>query len=589
MTECLVHRGPDDGGLWNDEHCALGHRRLRILDLSPTGAQPMRNPGRGVTIAFNGEIFNFRDLQRELSSRGHRFSGTSDTEVLLQGYCEWGAEVVNKLRGMFAFAIWDAPAKSLLLARDRYGKKPLFYRFHGGTLQFASELNALLRGLGERPPLSHVGFASYLRFGYVPGASTVLEGIHCVRPGEMLLWQSGTLEHRILCGNQESRADAGERREDSLQELKTTLRSAVEERLVSDVPLGCFLSGGIDSSLIVAMAREIHGPGLKTFTVSFPGTSRDEGAAARRIAERLETDHCQIDIHPSDMERDYIGTLARCPEPLGDDSFVPTFFISRATREHVTVALSGDGGDELFGGYPKYQWLRIGHQAHLAARMIPRSLRALLPDRYAKATEALSLPGEGDRALWFSSLWKEDELSAILRNPATAIAGREVFLAEWETHRGESPQERFSRTDIATYLEGSILTKVDRASMATSLEVRSPLLDERILDLTVARELRSTPLGQRKGALREILTGYLPSDFFTGPKRGFGLPIDEWFRGGLHGILEEYTSEHRLRDEGLLNPEAVARLRNLHLTGRRNYGMKLHALVAWQIWKESLR
>lgn len=586
MTDCLIHRGPDDGGVWGDAHCALGHRRLRIIDLSPTGAQPMCDTAHGTTLVFNGEIFNFRDLRTELKERGYSFSGTSDTEVLLHGYREWGLKLPQRLRGMFAFAIWDAHEGRLLLARDRYGKKPLFYRSHEGSLHFASELNALLRGLGGQPSVCKTAFASYLRFGYVPGAATVIEGIQRLHPGEMVSWKAGRLERRFYMNDSAPLEGNPGSSKFSSEVLRRTLRSAVEERLVSDVPLGCFLSGGIDSSLVVAIARDIHGPGLKTFTVSFPGTSRDEGASARRIAGRLGTDHRQIDILLSDMEHDYVDTLARCPEPLGDDSFIPTYFISRATREHVTVALSGDGGDELFGGYPKYRWIRLGSYGHLAARMIPRSGWPLLPDRYAKAVEAMSLAEEGHRALWLSSLWKEGELANLLLDPSTAHDGRAFFLAEWEKYRNESPQERFSMTDISTYLEGSILTKVDRASMATSLEVRSPLLDERILDLTRTSGIRSTALGQGKRALREILADYLPKDLFSGPKRGFGLPIDEWFRGGLRDILEEYTSGERLRDEGLLNPEAVAHMRELHLSGRRNYGRKLHSLVAWQIWRE---
>lgn len=586
MIGAMIHRGPDEGGIWAEGDCALGHRRLRIIDLSESGSQPMRETIHGVTLVFNGEIFNFRELRESLRSLGHAFCGSSDTEVLLRGYIEWGTSVVTRLRGMFAFAIWDARAKSLFLARDRYGKKPLFYHFRSGVLHFASELDALISGLPERPGISASGFADYMRFGYVPGEATVLEKVYRLPPGGTLVWKNGTLTPSRFAGELSHASNDGPRTEFSAAELKSLLRSAVSERLVSDVPLGCFLSGGTDSALVVALAREIHGPGLKTFTVSFPGTVRDEGAAARRIAERLGTAHCQIDILPSDMEQEYAATLARCPEPLGDDSFIPTYFISRATREHVTVALSGDGGDELFGGYPKYRQIRLGEWLHPAARAIPRMLRAHLPDRYAKALDVLRLSDEGLRALWLSSLWKDDELPAILTDPASATAGRAFFLAEWRSHSAASLQERFSLTDLTTYLEGSILTKVDRAGMAASLEVRSPLLDERILDMTLSTGVRSTRFGCRKQALKILLADYLPTDFFTGPKRGFGLPIDEWFRGRLRGVLEEYTSADRLRREGLVNPAEAARLRALHLSGHRNYGRKLHALVAWGIWRE---
>ena len=586
MISEMNHRGPDASGVWSNEHCVLGHCRLSIIDLSPSGAQPMIDAKRGVVIAFNGEVFNFRELREGLEGLGHVFSGTSDTEVLLRGYCEWGAEVVGRLRGMFAFAIWDPAAETLVLARDRFGKKPLFYWSDGQQLAFASELNALLRGLRDRPTICPEGFASYLRFGYVPGEATVLNGIRRALPGEILIWKNGKLDRHQSQGSLECGETMAFEPEAWRSTLRETLQSAVAERLVSDVPLGCFLSGGIDSSLVVAVAPKIHGPGLRTFTVSFPGTGRDEGEVARCVAGKLGTDHQQIDILPSDMEREYLDTLARCPEPLGDDSFIPTYFISRATREHVTVALSGDGGDELFGGYPKYRQINFGRFGRLPAQIVPQRFLSQLPDRAAKAMEVIRLPNEVDRALWLSSLWKEDELSRLVLDPTVARPGRKYFLTEWEKYRADSLQERFSRTDIATYLEGSILTKVDRASMAASLEVRSPLLDERILDLTLSTNIRSTVLGQQKQVLKDLLSEYLPLDLFAGPKRGFGLPIDEWFRGSLRGVLEEYTSENRLRAEGLLDPQVVARLREAHLSGRRNYGRKLHALVAWQVWRE---
>ena len=371
-----------------------------------------------------------------------------------------------------------------------------------------------------------------------------------------------------------------------LQELDTRLQAAVEARLISDVPLGCFLSGGIDSSLVVAYARKICGPKLKTFTVSFPGTMRDEGGYGRKVAEKLGTDHQTIEIKAQDMEEHYIETLQRCPEPLGDDSFLPTYFISRATRRYVTVALSGDGGDELFGGYPKYRQIRLATALHPFAQFMPAGLLSLLPDRWAKVGKLAQAPGEWSRALWLSSLWKEDELQAVLKNPSIAQEGQSFFKKEWEKHSGASLEERFARTDVATYLEGSILRKVDRASMAASLEVRAPLLDERILDLTVTAGVRDTALGKQKGALRTLLSRHLPLEMFSGAKRGFGLPIDEWFRGGLRGALMKYTDRGRLSEEGLVDPQAVARIRDDHLSGRRNYGRKLHALVAWEVWRE---
>ena len=585
MTAEMVHRGPDEGGIWVADGCTLGHRRLRIIDLSASGAQPMTDEAQRIAVVFNGEIFNYRELREQLQERGHAFVGRSDTEVILRGYQEWGEKVVSKLLGMFAIGLWDAKAKKLLLARDRYGKKPLFYSHKEEELSFASELEALLAAEGGIPKISGEGFASYLRYGYVPGSDTVLPQVLQLRAGHLLQWQAGKFQQTTF-GDAPVYRSRVMKDGEFLHQLDTRLQAAVEARLISDVPLGCFLSGGIDSSLVVAYARKIYGPELKTFTVSFPGTMRDEGDYGRKVAEMLGTDHHTIQIEDQDMEKHYIETLQRCPEPLGDDSFLPTYFISRATRRYVTVALSGDGGDELFGGYPKYRQIRVAAALHPFAQFMPAGLLSLLPDRWAKAGELAQAPAEWSRALWLSSLWKESELKVVLGKPLTARKGQTFFKIEWEKHRRASLEERFAMTDIATYLEGSILRKVDRASMAASLEVRAPLLDERILDLTVTAGVRDTALGKRKGALRTLLSRHLPLEIFRGAKRGFGLPIDEWFRGGLRGALMNYTDAERLRKEGLVDPQAVARIRNDHLSGRRNYGRKLHALVAWEVWRE---
>jgi asparagine synthase (glutamine-hydrolysing) len=545
----------------------------------------MTDEAQRIAVVFNGEIFNYRELREQLQERGHAFVGRSDTEVILRGYQEWGEKVVSKLLGMFAIGLWDAKAKKLLLARDRYGKKPLFYSHKEEELSFASELEALLAAEGGIPKISGEGFASYLRYGYVPGSDTVLPQVRQLRAGHLLQWQAGKFQQTTF-GDAPVYRSRVMKDGEFLHQLDTRLQAAVEARLISDVPLGCFLSGGIDSSLVVAYARKIYGPKLKTFTVSFPGTMRDEGDYGRKVAEILGTDHHTIQIEAQDMEKHYIETLQRCPEPLGDDSFLPTYFISCATRRYVTVALSGDGGDELFGGYPKYRQIRVAAALHPFAQFMPAGLLSLLPDRWAKAGELAQAPAEWSRALWLSSLWKESELKVVLEKPLTARKGQTFFKIEWEKHQRASLEERFAMTDIATYLEGSILRKVDRASMAASLEVRAPLLDERILDLTVTAGVRDTALGKQKRALRTLLSRHLPLEIFRGAKRGFGLPIDEWFRGGLRVALMKYTDVERLRKGGLVDPQAVARIRDDHLSGRRNYGRKLHALVAWEVWRE---
>lgn len=591
MMLCLKHRGPDESGIWSGPGCVLGHQRLSIIDLSPTGAQPMADERNRFTVAFNGEIFNFSRLRDELSGQGFAFRGTSDTEVLLRGFQAWGDALPEKLLGMFAFAVWEGERQRLVLVRDRYGKKPLFYTQEKDRLIFASELEALLAGMESRPAVSPQGFASYARFGYVPGVSTVYAGVQRLAPGHILVWEGGNVAVRAYHDWPPPRDRASARPADEvevLDELHGILRSAVAERLVSDVPLGCFLSGGVDSSLIVALARELTGPKLKTFNVSFPGTDRDEGDQAAFIAKALQTDHHRLDLSMADMESAYLETLRMATEPIGDDSYIPTCFISRATREYVTVALSGDGGDELFGGYPKYRQIALAARLHPLARAVPGRLDALLPDKASKAMQLFRGSNPSSRALWLGSLWKEEELERLLTDPAAAEEGRLLFEREWENCAGGCLQDQFSLTDIATYLEGDILSKVDRASMAVSLEVRSPLLDERVLDFTCRVGLRCTPLGREKGALRRLLARYLSPIFFEGPKKGFGLPIDEWLRGSLRPVLEEYTSAERLRSGGLLDPGYVAKVRDAHLSGRRNYGRKLHALIAWEVWREKM-
>jgi len=590
MLRCLIHRGPDESGVWTGDGCVLGHQRLSIIDLSATGSQPMCDESGRFVLVFNGEIFNFRRLREELSGAGFEFRGTSDTEVLLRGYQAWGDALPGKLLGMFAFAIWDTEKKRLFAARDRYGKKPFFYSGQNHNFVFASEVRAILHGLGRVPDTCPTGFASYLRFGYVPGTGTTYRNIFRLAPSHYLVWENGQFRSHAYHawpppqrGADEVRSEHGQ-----LDRLEECLRGAIEDRLVSDVPLGCFLSGGIDSSLVVALARQIVGPSLKTFTVSFPGSTRDEGRRARLVARALHVDHRQIDISESSMEDGYLKTLQAATEPIGDDSLIPTFFISRATREYVTVALSGDGGDELFGGYPKYHQIHLASRLRMLGAMTPAAIDTWLPDAAAKALGLFRSKSPAERALWLGSLWKPVKLRCLLRDPQTAEAGRLFFENEWVKCGGRCLQDQFCLTDIATYLEGDILTKVDRASMLASLEVRSPFLDERILDFTCATSLRCGPLGQSKLALKKLLARHLDPRIFGGPKKGFGCPIDEWLRGGLRPVLEEYTSAARLRSEGLVDVDFVAWVKSEHLSGRRNYGRKLHALIAWEVWREQI-
>ena len=592
MTARLGHRGPDESGSWSGECCALGHCRLRIIDLSASGSQPMIDDNSRFVLVFNGEIFNFRLLREKLRQNGLSFRGTSDTEVILKGFQHWGEKLPEKLHGMFAFAIWDTERKRLFAARDRYGKKPFFYHQTADGLYFASEVEALLSGLDPKPPVSPEGFASYIRFGYVPGTESTYEGIRRLGPAHTLVWEGGLTRVAPYqawpphAAQQRTRTQRDE--SELLAELGEILRSAVRDRLVSDVPLGCWLSGGIDSSLIVALARDEVGPELKTFNVSFPGTHRDESAEASVIARALNTRHARLELSESEMEDSYLSTLRMATEPIGDDSFIPTYLISKLTRDHVTVALSGDGGDELFGGYPKYGQINTAARFFSLASLVPEVVDTCLPDKAAKALGLFRSRRPVDRALWLSSLWKEAKLHRVLEDPRAAEAGRRFYEDEWNRCKGECLHEQFALVDLVTYLEGDILTKVDRASMAASLEVRSPFLDHRVIDFVSFYGLLCTDLCRNKLALRKLLAKRLNPRLFEAPKKGFGLPIDEWLRGGLRPVLEEYTSSARLRAEGLLDADYIAWVRSEHLSGRRNYGRKLHAVIAWEVWAEKM-
>ena len=590
MEKTLAYRGPDEGSIWHNEICGFAHRRLRVIDLSPLAAQPMANETGELRVSFNGEIYNFPELRQELETLGHNFKSHSDTEVLLHGYESWGEGLFEKLRGMFAFAIWDEPRQRLVFGRDRLGKKPFFFAEDAGRFVFGSELT-VFRVLPDLAlSISPSAFCEYIEFGYVQSPRTILKEVKQLSAGHFgILKREGLSLHSFWSLPETPPArDANVDLAAGAESLEAPLRDAVACRLLSDVPLGCFLSGGIDSSLVAAQAQELVSGRLKTYTVGFEDSSMNEVSYAAEIARHLGTDHHQMMVSPQSVIDEFPDILARASEPIGDDSFLPTFLVSRETRREVTVALSGDGGDELFCGYDKYRQFSAAQRLR---RLFPRAARtaalSLLGPRggdgLKKGLEAAAAPNDESVARWLSTLWKEPELEELIEPQIRALSKSDAFSSAWNRRRAFPQLERFMITDMETYLTGDILAKVDRASMAHGLEVRNPLLDQNFIAASFQLACRARP---GKIILKEMLARRVPRRLFERPKHGFGMPVNDWYRGPLRQVLEHYTSSPRIRKRGLLNPEAVQRFVHSHLSGHRNFGRKLHAIVAFEIWAD---
>ncbi|MBI1842749.1 MAG: asparagine synthase (glutamine-hydrolyzing) [Verrucomicrobia bacterium] len=589
MERSIVHRGPDEGSVWLSGPCGLVHRRLRIIDLSPAAAQPMSNEDGRVQIVFNGEIYNFKPLRAELMALGHQFRSKSDTEALVHGYEEWGVSLIARLRGMFAFAIWDEAERRLLLARDRIGKKPLYYRVDQQSLAFGSELDVFKALPGFSPRLSLPGFLSYMEFGYVPGAESILEGVMRLPPGHCATFDAQGLKIDRYASLPAVSGDglASGSATEMAERLEAIVREAVVCRLESDVPLGCFLSGGVDSSLVSAVAQENLGTRLRTYTVGFDQSPLSEAAQARQVAERLGTDHHELTVSPGSILGEFEAILRGAAEPLGDDSYVPTYLISRETRKFVTVVLSGDGGDELFAGYEKYRQFRKAAGWQKAPLPWGWLAERAWNDRLHKSCAAIGTGDARGLARWLSTLWKRADLSrALLGGRPAAAPAEDVFDATWR-RRGEFHDiERWMLTDMETYLEGDILAKVDRANMAVGLEGRSPLLDQEWIREALRWPLHADLDAGGKRVLKRMLARRFPTEWFERPKQGFGMPVEQWFRGGLRGCLEKYTDRARLKRRGLLDADYTRGTVAAHLSGRRNFARKLYAVVAFEAWAD---
>jgi asparagine synthase (glutamine-hydrolysing) len=620
MTETLRHRGPDNYGQWvnAESGVALGHRRLAIIDLTSEGHQPMHSACRRYVVVFNGEVFNFRTLRQELEPRGHRFRGHSDTEVMLAAIVEWGLEeAIRRFIGMFAFALWDRQERVLHLVRDRLGIKPLYYGWANRTFLFASELKGLRAHPAFLPEIDRNALAAYMRHNYVPCPHTIYRGVFKLPPGSILTvsargqepelktyWSARTVARDGL------RAPSETSLEETISLLDALLRDAIKLRLESDVPLGAFLSGGVDSSTVVSLMQAQSARPVRTFTVGFHETDYDEAAHARAVAEHLHTDHTELFVEPADVLRLIPQIPDWYDEPFADSSQLPTFLVSQMTRQHVTVSLSGDGGDELFAGYDRYFWAEsiwrvTGRIPATWRRRLARLLTRLSPtqiDRIAAfVPPRIRPPRVGDKSHKLANTLRLDSIDGVYRRlishwtePERVVLGAtEPKGIVWdETLADDFPEfvPRAQFLDLVTYLPDDILTKLDRASMAVSLEARVPLLDHRVVEfawrLPLALKVRN---GQTKWILRQVLYRYVPPQLIERPKMGFGVPIESWLRGPLREWAEGLLEERRLREDGYLDPEPIRQKWTEHLSGHRNWHYLLWDVLMFQAWRERWR
>ena len=593
MTDAVTHRGPDAGGYFHDGAIALGHRRLSIIDLA-TGDQPLGNEDGTIQVVFNGEIYNFAEVRQELIAHGHRFRTSSDTEVIVHGYEQWGERCVDRFRGMFAFAVWDGRTRSLLLARDRLGVKPLYYAEVPGGLVFGSEIKSLLEDPQVRREWRPDAIDSYLTLLYIPAPATVYRGIHKLPPAHVLVARDGTVRVSRYWDLQFTGDGQAAREDDYLEELDHLLREAVGLRLISDVPLGAFLSGGIDSSAVVAYMAETSETPPVTISVGFEQHAFDERAHAETVARHLGCDFRPLTANPRVEE--LLPRLAwHFDEPFADSSAVPTYYVSKAARQLVTVALSGDGGDELWMGYARHRvehWEQRVRAALGAAAPLAGWLGRALPLSVKGARSLRHLAAAPDQAYALKHAYGMFEPDAKTRlysgDFRQRINGHDPFVpfrTAYADCPSADPLDRSMYVDARTYMIDDVLTKVDRMSMAVSLEAREPLLDHKLLEFA-ARVPSSLKLkdGRSKYLLRRVLDRRIPRAILERGKQGFAAPIAEWLRGPLAPMTSELLLDGRLRDRGLFNPAEVTRLWAEHRDARADHCHRLWQLVMLELW-----
>lgn len=611
MCETIVHRGPDSEGLWADDRAALGMRRLSIIDLK-TGDQPVFNCDRSVIVMMNGELYNYREVRAELEKKGHKFTTNSDTEILPHLYEEYGEALVDHINGMYAFSLWDTRAKKLIIARDRFGEKPLYYGVFDGKLIWASEAKALLAHPSVKPELDLNALRHYVSFDYVPAPMSIYKGVSKLPAAHMIVVDEGEIRVRrywdlkwsVVSSQSNGSVHAKtQSRKDKADELRDLLSDAVRMRLVSDVPLGILLSGGIDSSTVAAFATQHATERVKTFSIGFEEDSFDESKYARQVAKHLNTEHYEDKLSAT-TAGDLISEIGKwLDEPMSDGSLIPTFLLARFVRKYVTVALGGDGGDELFAGYPMYYAHRVAAKYKAIPSFVRSGLIEPLVNALPVSTDNMSFDYKAKRFVraakfddvarhhsWFGS-FSTDQHEKLFSKDLIAQTEADIYRGVRELVNAWDAKEIIARmqyADINYYLAEDILTKVDRAAMAVSLETRAPFLDPRVGQFAASIPVEYKLQGKSgKVILKEAMKGLLPHEILHRPKKGFGIPIAEWLKGRLNSLMHDMLSPDRLTSQGLFNSDYVQQLIREHETGAASHHKELWTLLVFELWFEN--
>jgi len=599
MCEQMKHRGPDSEGLWFDESVALGMRRLSIIDLH-TGEQPVYSEDKQIVAVMNGELYNFREVRRDLEKRGHRFETQTDTEILPHLYEEYGEAMLEHINGMFAFALWDKNKKKLLVARDRFGEKPLYYGVFDDKLIFASEPKVLLENPSVKSEINLNALRQYLSFDYVPAPASIYKNIYKLPAAHLLTLENGEVKTRRYWNLSFHKNGNTPTIEKAAEELREIVSDAVRMRLVSDVPLGILLSGGVDSSTVAAFAVKHSSEKVKTFSIGFEEDSFDESKFARQVAEHLKTEHYE-DKLSVEKAADLISEIGLwLDEPMSDGSLLPTFLLSRFVKKYVTVALGGDGGDEIFAGYPMY----FGHKMARVYDSIPRFLRSGLIEPVVNnlpvSNKNLSFDYKAKRFIaaskydsvtrhhsWFGSFSVDHQNDLLTRDVLTQTSS-DIYKGAKDLLKftdAETEIEQMQFLDMNFYMAEDILTKVDRASMAVSLEVRAPFLDPRVAQFAAGLPLEYKLKGSKgKYILKKAVEDLLPKNILQRPKKGFGIPIAKWLKGRLNPLMHDALAPNRLKNQNLFNADYVQKLIKEHETGAASHHKQLWTLLVFQLW-----
>ena len=602
MCEAIVHRGPDSEGIWMDDMVALGMRRLSIIDLH-TGDQPVYSEDKSIVVMMNGELYNYREMRATLEKRGHKFVTQTDTEIVPHLYQEYGDDFVDHINGMYAISLWDTRKKRLVIARDRYGEKPLYYGVFDGKLIYGSEPKALLAHPSITAELDTESLRQYLSFDYVPAPRSIYKGISKLPAAHLMTVETGEVKTRRYWNLTFKKNGHVPSLEKAASELRDLLSDAVRMRLVADVPLGILLSGGVDSSTVAAFATQHATETVKTFSIGFSEDSFDETRYAREVAAHLGTDHYE-EILSAENAGDLITEIGTwLDEPLSDGSLIPTYLLARFVRKHVTVGLGGDGGDEIFAGYPMY----FGHKLAGAYGAIPQFLRIGLIEpvvrRLPVSTKNMSFDYKAKRFVksakyetiarhhsWFGSFSIDEHMHVLTENVLTQTSG-DIYAGPrrlLDICDARDEIERMQYLDMNFYMAEDILTKVDRASMAVSLETRAPFLDPRIGEFAASLPLDYKLRGNRgKYILKKSVEGLLPKAILNRSKKGFGIPIAEWLKGRLNPLMHEMLTPQRLNEQGLFESDHVQTLIAEHENGIASHHKQLWTLLVFQLWYDN--